>query len=218
MEISVQAHLDEYLKANGEDAWKQEVRRLATAGAKTSPKHEAFWRDLTKDYAWLDWNDLKNDATGTPQDPERMLSDLIRRQMPGIKSQAQYNAVVNSMDVLREVINAILSGDKTKEVESQKALAMALQVLTSATGLTEKLEEVPEAATSKAAEECKAPPAQFGEADVLKELMGNLVSLESVPDLNAWYAATKQQRDRIVTQSLRNELLDAIRNKKNQLS
>ena len=35
--------------------------------------------------------------------------------------------------------------------------------------------------------------------------------------LNVWYARTKVERDRVVTQSLRNSLLDSIRAKRNTL-
>lgn len=213
MQISVEDHLRTFRELHGEEAWKAEVRRLAIAGIRKGAKHETFWQDLTKDLDWLNWDELKAQAVSeqVTHDPEQMMAEMLRRQMPNIKTQAQYDAVVGALDGVRLVVNAILDGDKAKEADARRALELSFKAVSSATEITNKLEDSPEAATSKAAEQFKQPPAQFQEREVLDKLLAELAGLTSQDALNAWYASTKNERDRIVTQSLRNQLLDQVR-------
>jgi hypothetical protein len=219
-----------FRELHGEEAWKVEIWRLATQAILTSPKHEAFWKELTKDLDWLDWEMLRTEAlkmsqghtttvtgqipmAGQTMDLEKQMADMLRQQMPGIKSQAQYNAVLAALDAVRLTLNAILTGDKVKEAEGRKALEMTFDVTAKTTEITNKLEEVPEAASGKHAEEFKQPPVQFNEYDVHKSLLTEAELLKDRDSLNAWYASTKDRRDKIVSQGLRNSLMDAIRAK-----
>lgn len=150
-------------------------------------------------------------------DAEQMMSDMMRRHMPGIKTQAQYDAVMAALDATKEVLNAILAQDFPRRVKAVEALSLSFYVTEKATELTHKLEEVPEAATSAASEAFKATPAQFHEHEVQTTLMSQLADITSSDALNAWYSHTKPDRDKIVSQALRNELLDAVRAKRNSL-
>jgi hypothetical protein len=218
MQISVEQHLAHYRQVYGEEAWKNEVTRLALAGIRLGAKHEEFWRDLTKDYEWLNWDELKKQASEPmAQNSDTLMAELLRRQMPGIKTQAQYDAVLGALDAVRLVLNAILDGQKDHETAGRQALEMAFEAASKATEITTKLEDTPEAATSKAAEAFKEPPAQFKELEDQRRMLAEVDSLTTVDALNVWYADTKSRRDRIVTQSLRNELIDAIRTKRNAL-
>lgn len=214
------AYLDNFRSLNGEEAWKSEVTRLALEALRLkSEVHTSYWKDLTKDFDWLDWDALVEVAStkDAPQGADLMFAELLRRQMPAIKSQAQYDAVVSAMDSIRLVLNGILTRDAGLESDGRKALEMAFQVAIKATDATLKLEDFPEATSSKASSVFKEPPAQFVEAGILNGLMGDLEALTSLDDLKVWYANTREMRDKIVTQTFRNELLDAVRQKKNSL-
>lgn len=217
METTVESHLKSFRELHGEEAWKSEVTRLATQAIRTSPKHAAYWKELTKDFDWLDWEALEQNATsdGSPGNPELMLAELLRRQMPGIKSQAQYDAVVGAMDALRVVLDGILGQSDTTESDGRKALEMALDAARMATSATHQLEEVPEASTSEASKAFKEAPAQFTELEDQRRMLAELEAITDADALNTWYAETKERRDKIVNQKLRNELLDAIRARKN---
>lgn len=212
---SVEDYLDNYRATHGEDAWRGEVTRLASAAIKVGPTHEAHWRELTKSYEWLDWSALKEQ----PMDKKagEVMAEMLKQHMPGIKSQAQYDAVLGALDCTTMALNAILTGDPAKEEEALKALDLAFRAARKSTELTNKLEEVPEAVSSKAGDAFKKPPAQYQERDVQVQLLSELLTISNADELNRWYAATKTQRDQIVTQSLRNDLLDQIRDKKRQL-
>jgi hypothetical protein len=106
----------------------------------------------------------------------------------------------------------------SQESEGKKALEMAFEAARGATTATLQLEDVPEAASSEAAKAFKETPAQFTELEDQRRLLAELEALTDLSDLNTWYADTKARRDRIVTQKLRNELLDAIRAKKHNLT
>jgi hypothetical protein len=212
--ISTERYLQQYRQAFGEESWRSEVKRLILEAIKTSPKHEVFWKELTKDYTWLDWDSLKQEAQGSIK---TTMAELLKEQMPGIKSQAQYNAVLGALDAVRLVLNAILEEDKAKETEARKALEMAFDVTAKATEITNKLEAVPEAATSKKSEDFKNPPVQFHEYDIQRKLLTELEHISTLADLNKWYVNTKEQRDRVITQNLRDILMDTVRAKKGML-
>lgn len=131
----------------------------------------------------------------------------------GIKSQAQYDAVQSCIQTLELILKAILTGDKTQESESIKALEIAFNATRKATELTEKLQAVPEAATSKEAEKFKSPPLQLKEKEVLVELLEKLEKLESVSQIEQWYVSTVKEREKVVTQEYRNKLIDTIRDR-----
>lgn len=213
--MGVEDHLRMFHERHGEEAWRSEVRRLAIAGIRTGPKHEAFWQEHTRDFDWLDWDELKLHALSEqiPGAPDQMLAEMLRRQMPGIKTQAQYDVVVGALDAVRVVLTHILNRDSKQEAEARAVLEKTFDAARVATELTHKLEDVPEATTSSASEQFKKPPAQFEEQAVVQKLMGELRRFETREGLNIWYAQTKSERDRVVTQSLRNTLLDAIRAK-----
>jgi hypothetical protein len=59
---------------------------------------------------------------------------------------------------------------------------------------------------------------QFGEYDIQKKLMMDLELLTSTEALNEWYLRTKDEREKVTSQSLRNVLFDAIRCKRDDLS
>jgi hypothetical protein len=214
---TVKHHLQTFLELHGEEAWRGEVQRLALAALRTrSEQHESFWRDLTKDYEWLDWNQLKAqiEAEVPSASPDRLIAEVFKSQMPGIKSQAQYDAAVGALEAAKLVINTIVDPFGSEQ-DARRVLDVAFDAVRKATELTLKLEDSPEGAMSTAAQQFKNEPAQFVEANIHRDLMLDLLRLKDLAELNAWYASTKPYRDKIVTQSLRNELLDAIRAKRN---
>ena len=155
MTTTVEEHLHAFL-AHGEEHWRGEVQRLVIEALRTgSAKHEAFWRDFTRDFDWLDWDQLKQQAQPDAPRPDRLIAEALKSQMPGIKSQAQYDATVGALEASRLVINSLLKRDATSELEARKALELAFDAVRKATELTIKLEDSPEAATSSAAQQFK---------------------------------------------------------------
>lgn len=220
MQTTVEQHLQHIQVTQGEEAMRLEIRRLAIAGIRTSPKHEAYWKNLVERYEGIDWAELHQEAmsampgpTATTA-PDQMIANLLRNQMPGIKTQAQYDAVLGALDAVRLVANALLERDRFKEAEGRRAMELAFHAIDKATELTLKLEDSPEAATSAAAEAFKTAPAEFRELEDQRRQLAELDALTTTDELTQWYAATKPRRDLIVTQSLRNQLMDAIRTKK----
>ncbi len=217
--ISVHEHLHNLRSSLGEEAWRAEIRRLAKAGIKMGGKHEVFWREFVSELDWINADDLKNEPDGpgdfkSKQDPNRALVEAMRQSMPGLKSQAQFNAFMAAFDALRMLMNSLFEGRHSDMLEAKKALESAIDVAARVTEVTDKLHDVPEAATGKAADEFKQAPAQFHEYDVQKELLLELAGIHTAESLTTWYGETKERRDRIVSQSLRNTLMDAIREKK----
>jgi hypothetical protein len=143
--------------------------------------------------------------------------NVIKQQMPALKSQAQFNAFMASFEALRGLMNAIFAQNAEGENQMREALETSFDAARKITEVTVKLEEVPEAATSKDAEEFKKPPTQFGEYDIQRQLLSELGTLHTSDGLMDWYWKKRKQIDEVVSPTLRNPLLDAIRARKNEL-
>lgn len=212
---SVEDYLASYKSLHGEEAWRGEVVRLAAQAIKYGPSHVQYWRELTKDFEWFSWDMLEGQEMDAKKAGE-VMAELLKQQMPGIKSQAQYDATLAALDCTVAALNAIFTSASDKDFDlAREALDLAFRAARKSTELTEKLEEVPEAVTSPAGDVFKKPPAQYHEREIQVQLLADLLSISTYDELTRWYAATKGQRDQIVSQSLRNELLDQVRAKKN---
>jgi hypothetical protein len=87
-----------------------------------------------------------------------------------------------------------------------------------ATHLGRKLEDVPEVATSKASNEFKRTPYEFEEYDVQQKLLEELGNITDPSGFEHWYQETKERRNSVKSDSLKNTLYDAIRARKIALS
>jgi hypothetical protein len=138
----------------------------------------------------------------------------LQQQLPGLKSQAQFTAFNAAFEAFRGVMNGIFEDKPELEKAARDALESAFKAAKQVTELTARLTEDPEAATSKAAEEFKQPPAEFGEYDEQRKLMSELAGIQTHRDLMDWYKTNKPRLDRVKSPSLRNPLIDAIRERK----
>jgi hypothetical protein len=208
----------------GEDVWKAEIRRLAVKSFQMGGQHEAFWRDQIKDFDWITADEVKKEAAAMPPlgmgnvDVNQLIAQTIKQRIPGIKTQGQFNTFKAAFEAFEAVANAIFNGDVTQELELRKVLETAWTACKQATELTRKLEAVPEAATSKAAEEFKQPPAEFSEYDVQRGLLEELKVIQNFDLLKSWYEETKKRRDSVKSQTLRDVLMDSIRARKMELA
>ena len=73
---------------------------------------------------------------------------------------------------------------------------------------------MPEESRGPASSAFTTPPKEYEEYDLQKRLLLELDRLPDQGELVAWYEKTKADRERIVSQSLRNVLIDAIRAKR----
>ena len=224
MKVSVVDHLDNIRKHLGEDAWKAEVTKLALQALKMGGVHETFWRDLLSgpDYSWANADELKKAADAIPgsgaPDINQLMAQALKQTMPGLKSQAQFNAFRAAFDAFRAVSTAILDLDKLRRTRHASFSTWLSWRCIKPQDVTRKLEDVPEAASSAAANDFKQPPAEFMEYDVLQALLSELGKIERLEALESWYKETKDRRDCIRSQMLRNTLIDAVRAKKLELA
>lgn len=150
--------------------------------------------------------------------PPNAMAEVLRQSIPSMKSQAQFNVFAIAFDSFRILLESIFAGNVQGESEARATLEKALEAARTATDITNKYEEVPEENRGKAATEFTTAPYAFGEYDIQKRLLGELTTITNSADLNSWYLSTKEDRDKVVTQSLRNILMDSIRQKKGELS
>ena len=153
-----------------------------------------------------------------PKEVDPAMLRAIQQSLPGLKSQAQFNAFMASFDALRGVMNSIFTGDTKAEKEFLDGLMQSIDAARKMTELTDKLHDVPEASESRLADEFKNPPRQFGEYDLQRALMTELAGIGTAADLQRWWAENRKRIDDVVSPSLRNPLIDAVRDKKSKLT
>jgi hypothetical protein len=219
--VSIVEYLNTYREQFGEDAWKAEVRRLALQGFAGGASHEAFWREVIKDYDWFAADELKAQVAANQSGTmhmDQILAETIKRTMPSCKTQAQFTTFRAAFDAFRATMDAIFQEDKGRSDETRRLLDLAFQAAEQATIISRQLSDVPEAATGAGSQEFKTPPAEFAEYDVQQRLLAELEGFQELADLQQWYTNSRERRDSIRTQTLRNVLMDAIRAKKLSLT
>ena len=156
--------------------------------------------------------------TELPDNAMALMAQAMKQSMPELKTQVQFTAFMAGFDAFRLLCNSIFASDQALEQQSLEALEKALESMRVATKLSNQLKEIPENERSPSANQFVEAPLQFVEYDIQKKLLLELNHLTSIDDLNTWYLRTKDERERVVSQSLRNILFDEIRNRRDFLS
>lgn len=215
--------LNKIREEQGEEAWRKACYHIAKQLFQQGPKGAAFARVTFPD---VDFEAMASEISAASKEPEPhtstltaeeaadMMVEAMRATMPRLRTQAQFDAFMMAFDALRMTANAIFEGDTIKATQGEEAIHTALGALRQATDMSAKLRDVPEAATSKAANAFKQPPAQFEERDAQKRLLSELERVLTLGDLEFWYERNRSDLDRVVSPALRNPLFDTIRAKK----
>jgi len=141
----------------------------------------------------------------------------LQARLPALKSQGQFTAFQASFEAFQATVNGILTQNKEAEAAGKEALGKSFEVIRQATDITRKLEDVPEAATSEEAEAFKRPPSEFGEYDIQRALITELGKVQTLTELDAWWVTNRQRVDQVKSPSLRNPLIDFVRERKTTL-
>jgi len=150
--------------------------------------------------------------------PTQDMVEALRASIPNLKTQAQFTAFMSAFDALRFTLDAIYAGDEAREKQGLETLDKAFDVARKATDIGKKLEEVPPEHRGPASQQFTSPPAELQEYDLQKRLLFELEQITTLDDLSTWYERTKADRDKVVSQSLRNILLDEVRSKRAKLT
>lgn len=146
-----------------------------------------------------------------------MMRQALTAQIPNLKTQAQFNIFMNCFDALRSTLNAYFGGETASAEMARDALNKGLDLAKQVVEITEKLKEIPDEAKSDAAKEFTAPAKELHEYDEHRKLVFELSSITNLEALQAWYTENRQRIDQVVSQNLRNELFDTIRELRSKL-
>jgi hypothetical protein len=218
--------LNDIRKRYGDGPWREAILKFGVDCLNAGGQTEHFAKEMINGLAseGLSWEQVEAAAAkqAIPKNPaptmDEMFMKALQQQLPGLKSQAQFTAFQGAFEAFRAVSNAILAKNKEGETSAKEALEKGFETLRMATDLTQKLEDVPEAATSAEAEEFKRPPAEFQEYDVQRSLLSELTKISTLSELNEWWKTNRQRVDQVKNPSLRNPLIDLVREKKAQLA
>jgi hypothetical protein len=137
--------------------------------------------------------------------------------VPNLKSQGQFNVFMACFDALRSTLNGYFGGEMASAEMAREALNQALDMGKKLAEVTAKLDEIPDEVKSETAKDLNRPAKELHEYDEARVLVVELEQIQNSEALQQWYDANRSRLDRIVTASLRNEVFDAIRAKRNAL-
>jgi hypothetical protein len=146
-----------------------------------------------------------------------MMRQALAAGMPNLKTQAQFTLFMTCFDILRSTVNSYYGGDAVAAELAREALNKALDMAKQVPDVVEKLQEIPEEERSEAAKEFTAPAKELHEYDEHKSLIVELAALGTLDELGKWYDTNRSRIDRVVSQNLRNNLFDTIRDRRKQL-
>jgi CCR4-NOT transcriptional regulation complex NOT5 subunit len=213
------ANLDKIKEKYGEVAYRRAADEAGRLLLRQDPETARVAREVLKDV--VDFDKLDKEPPPSPSaqlNPEQLMAQALKQQMPGLQTQAQYNVVMTAFDSLRVHMNAVFMSDKPLAERSKTALLQALEGAVQVTELSQKLGHVPEAATSAASEDFKQPPKMFHEYDVQRGLLTELEQITSLVQFQQWYTANRTRIEMVVSPNFRNALFDAMRDKKGSFS
>jgi hypothetical protein len=216
------SHFEKIRSEQGEEAY-QKARRNFALGMILKPRGDEFVKQAFPD---MDLEAIRAEAEqaqpqpppAVSQNPQEAMLQAMRQQIPNLKTQAQFNLFMKAFDALRHTLNSAYGLDKEGYEKGKHALDLALGSALQMSEVVQKLQDDPEAATSKAAEEFKQPPREFQEYDVQQSLLTELGRLNSGEELQRWYDSNRARIDCVVSATLRNELFDAIRGVKHKFN
>jgi hypothetical protein len=217
--ITIELFLEQLAKIRadlGEEAYLK-ARHEVILGIILKPNGEDF---LSRAFPDIDLAPYKAEAEkihkDAPKDPQSALIELLRQYMPGLKTQAQFDIFMMSFDALRLALEAYFAGDPAGAKRARAALDTVLDRAEQVNELAEQLKEIPPEKRA-AFNSFLEPPKEYTEYEDHRRLMVELEGLASLKALNEWYGRSKPTMDRIVSGALRNELFDAIRDRKREL-
>ena len=210
--------LEQFKETHGEEEYQKAARGLAVQLV----RNEAGCKVVRDNFPFLDIEELKKEAAERGQKRTQVPSDqamaaALQERIPSLKTQAQYNLFTTIFETLTTYLDYAFQGDKEGATRLKDGLDKLLASAFTITEIGERLQDEPEAAKSPEAAEFREPPREFQEVDIQRKLATELMTKTSLAELNQWYEETVGERDRIVSQSLRNELFDAIRDRKKTL-
>src|SRR5579863_4576774 len=107
-------NLDKIKEKYGEIAYRRAADETARYLLKQGPEIAQVTREVLKgvvDFAKLDAEPPAPPTASTKLNPEQLMAQALKQQMPGLQTQAQYNLTMSAFDALRVHLNAVFLGD-----------------------------------------------------------------------------------------------------------
>jgi len=213
--------LERIRSTHGEEAYARARYNIAM-GMILKPNGEEF---LSKAFPDLDLNAVRQEAlaqvnTDVPEDADQAFIHMVRQQLPSIKTQAHFNLFAAAFDALRTCLDGYFTGNLETAEAARKALNLALDTATSVHDIAQQLHDLADdmEELSPQAREYVDPPKQIHEYDEQRRLLIEVAGIKTTEALTQWYNLNKAGMDKIVGKALRNELFDAIRSRKRELT
>lgn len=206
--------LEEVRALEGEEAYYKARHALALMLVGT----DAGKTFLAETFADLDVEAVYREAVSSKTATDQDLFNLMRLQVPNLKTQSQFDAYRLAFEALSYMADAYFSGNETLAERSRVALENAITAIQEASKLVERAQAIPEEDRGQAVANALRPPREFTEVEEQRRLLAELDAVTDLTSLNQWYHDSRSRMELVVSQPYRNQLFDAIREKQQKLS
>lgn len=198
----------------GDEAYYEARRSLALMLIGT----EEGKKFLNETFPDLDLDDLAQEAEQKKVLTDNDLFNLIKLQVPNLKTQAQFDAYRIAFESLSYMANAYYGGQEETALRAYDALEDAIKAIREAAVLAQRVDAIPVEERSQRMNDLTGPPREFQEVEEQRRLLDELEALTTSQELTQWYSDSRKRMDIVVSQPYRNQLFDAIRAKQQALS
>lgn len=211
--------LEEVRTKHGEQAYEDAKRGLAQ-DIILKPNGETFLKNAFPD---MDLEAVKAEAEQIQEEvakasnPDELMRQMMTEQIPNLKTQAHYNFFMQAFDALRKTLNSYFGNEPKAGDEARAGLDKVLDAAKKIPDIERQVAEMGDSA-SDAAQEFTQPAKELHEFDNQRALMTELAAVENGGELKRWYEANRDRLDAIVSKSIRDELFDAIRKRRNEFA
>lgn len=218
----VTAHLKKIRTEHGEENFRLALKALVNGVMEKDGGEQYLERLVAELGVPVDLKALKTELLQgraaipkTSKSPAEIVEAAIKQEMPNCKTQAHFDLVLQSWEILKAYLNAAFSLDLETAVKAREGLNRLLDLAPQVAQAHQKLEESPEATTNR---DYVDAPKQVTEQSNQERLLVQLSAIENLTQLNTWYKTCRPIMDGIVNHKLRDQLFDAVREKKKALA
>lgn len=215
----VRQHLEHIRSTQGDEAY--EKARLDFAHTLVLAEGGRAFLSNALQFKQEELDDIERAARAelAKKSPEAAMAEMLKMQLPNCKTQAQFNVFMAGFEALRACLDATFAGNKAGADKARALLVKVIDQAEQVTRAAEQLREVPEAAPQgERAADLTEEPIEFHEHDQSRQLMAEVMAIQTRSALDEWYHKNQPRLRRIVDRTLRNEVYDAIRRKKSDLT
>lgn len=214
----VVAHLRIIRASHGEENFHKALKGLFRSLLDKPGSDEYIQRLLTEFSCSVNLEEIKAEVKASLPvskdlhgDAVEIVRQAIEQQMPHCKTQAHFDLVLQAWETLKVYLEAAYGFDLDGMAMARGGLNRILDLAPQVAKAHAQVQASPEAVTNA---DYREPARELTEHHKHATLLVELEGIDDMDRLQAWYMSAKPILDSIVSQGLRDQIFNAIREKK----